>query len=54
MKGMEEMGMTDLQFKAFLRGLLADLERVKETPGAEEKDKELEAIIELHRKALED
>ena len=44
------MGMTDMQFKAYLRGLVADLERaLKESPD----NKELLQMLDRLRKDLE-
>lgn len=50
---MEEMGMTDAQFKDHLRELIAFLERVK-TLEPDEMRKELDEFIERKQKTLED
>lgn len=51
---MEEMGMTDMQYKDHLRGLVADLERIKVLGVEEEAGKEIEALLERFRAAIED
>ena len=51
---MEEMGMTDAQFKDHLRELIAFLERVKDLESLEEVRKELDQFIERKQKTLED
>ena len=48
------MGMTDLQFKDFLRGLLDDLESAKSKEDKEKTDEKLERMIERFKKAVED
>lgn len=50
---MTEMGMSDSQFKAFIRFLLDALEEVKEETG-ENKDKKLDRILENLHSSLED
>ncbi len=50
----EDMGMTDLQFKDFLRGLLDDLESAKSKKDKKETDEKLDRMIERFKKAVED
>jgi hypothetical protein len=42
---MEEMGMSDLQFKSFLKQLVKRMEDAKDEPEAEETKAKLEEII---------
>ncbi len=51
---MEEMGMTDMQYKDHLRGLIADLERIRDAGVSEEAQKEINRLIERFRASLED
>ena len=51
---MEEMGMTDMQYKDHLRGLIADLERIRDAGVGEEAQKEINRLIERFRASLED
>lgn len=51
---MEEMGMTDLQYKDHLRGLVADLRRIKEAGVSEEAAVEIDELIDRFEKAIED
>ncbi len=51
---MEDMGMTDAQFKDHLRELVAFLERVKELESADEMRKELDEFIKRKQQTLED
>lgn len=51
---MEEMGMTDLQFKAYLRGLVRALERIREEEGAEEKNREIDRLLKELEATLQD
>lgn len=51
---MEEMGMTDMQYKDHLRGLIADLERILRAGVSEEAAEEIEAMIARFRASLED
>ena len=48
------MGMTDLQFKDFLRGLIDDLESAMEKEDKEQTDAKLEKMLERFRKAVEE
>ena len=48
------MGMTDLQFKDFLRGLIDDLESAMEKEDKEQTDAKLEKMLERFRKSVED
>lgn len=48
---MEEMGMSDMQFKSYLRELIAAIEKAKE---AQDTDKELDELVERLKKSLED
>ena len=41
----EEMGMTDMQYKDHLRGLIADLERIRDAGVSEEARAEIERLI---------
>lgn len=50
---MEEIGMTDKQFNAFLRQLIENLKRANEQNN-EEKTKEIKKIIDNLQKSLED
>lgn len=47
----EEMGMSDMQFKSYLRELIASLEKARES---EDAVKELEEVIDRLKKSLED
>lgn len=51
---MEEMGMTDMQYKDHLRGLVADLERIKALGVGAEAGKEIETLLERFKAAIED
>lgn len=51
---MDDMGMSDMQFKDYLRGLVNDLERVKAAGVSEKAAEELDRMIERCEKALED
>lgn len=51
---MEEMGMSDMQFKDHLRGLIANLKRIKAAGVSEEAGKEIDELVERFEKALED
>ena len=51
---MEEMGMTDMQYKDHLRGLIEDLERIRDAGVSEEAQKEINRLIERFRASLED
>ena len=42
---MEEMGMTDMQFKSFLKQLIRNLEDAKGEEGKEETDEKLSQIL---------
>lgn len=48
---MEEMGMSDMQFKSYLRELIHSIEQAKDS---ERSDEELEKLIERLKKSLED
>ena len=48
---MEEMGMSDMQFKSYLRELIASLEKAKESGDVE---KEIDELVERLKKSLED
>lgn len=50
---MAEMGMTDSQFKVFVRFLIDALEDVKEEEG-EKKEKKLDRILQNLQSSLED
>lgn len=50
---MKEMGMTDSQFKAFVRFLIDAIEEAKEESG-ENKEKKLDKILENLQSSLED
>lgn len=43
---MEEMGMSDLQFKSFLKRIVSELKEATEADDKEESDKKLKALIE--------
>lgn len=45
MEGVQEMGMTDLQFKSWLKQIIRGLEGAKEKSTKEETDKELEELL---------
>ncbi|MCD7764685.1 MAG: hypothetical protein LUI14_16155 [Lachnospiraceae bacterium] len=42
---MEEMGMTDLQFKSWLKQLIRGLEGAKDASSKEETDQKLECLL---------
>jgi len=48
------MGMTDSQFKAFIRFVLDSLHEVKKEQDAKEKEAKLDKVIDNLQKALED
>lgn len=48
------MGMTDSQFKTFLRFLLNDLQEIRSEKSDEARNAKLEQIINTMQKALED
>lgn len=50
---MEEMGMTDLQFKSFLKMLLDELEDIKEKGVSEEAEKKIERLKERFQSDIE-
>ena len=50
----EEMGMTDMQYKDHLRGLIADLERIRDAGVSEEAREEIERLIARFQVSLED
>lgn len=47
----EEMGMSDMQFKSYLRELIASIEKAK---ASENPSQELEELLTRLRKSLED
>lgn len=51
---MEESGMTDLQFKDHLRGLIYALEDVRDEQDVEKKDEKIQKFIDRLSKTLED
>ncbi len=53
MKGMEEMGMTDLQFKSYLMELVAELERIKELKTDDEKREAIDRMIARYTVTIE-
>lgn len=48
------MGMTDIQFKAFIRFVLSDLQEVRAQKDEELRNAKLDRIIDNLQKALED
>lgn len=50
----EEMGMSDLQFKDHLRGLIAELERIKADGVSDKAAADIDALIDRFKAALED
>ena len=50
---MEEMGMTDLQFKSFLKRLVADLEEAKEKSKEPEVIEKLDEMIQSFKSDIE-
>lgn len=48
------MGMTDSQFKAFIRLVLDDLMEIQAEKDPEKRDKKTKKVIEILQKALED
>ena len=48
------MGMTDSQFKAFIRLVLDDLTEIQSEKGPERRDEKLRKVIDILQKALED
>lgn len=50
----KNMGMTDSQFKAFIRFLIDALEETKEEKDAIKKEKKLEKVLENLQSSLED
>lgn len=51
---MEDMGMTDKQFNAFIRFLIDDLKEAKEEQDMEKKDARIKKILENLQSTLED
>ena len=51
---MDDMGMTDKQFKSHVRFLLKDLKEVKAEKDAGKREEKLEQIIETLQATLED
>ncbi|MGI6590362.1 MAG: hypothetical protein ACOX1O_01920 [Eggerthellaceae bacterium] len=51
---MEEIGMTDLQYKDMLRKQIREYERIKELGVSKEAESEIDAEIARMRKAIED
>ncbi len=51
MERYEEMGMSDMQFKSYLRELVASLEKAKES---EEPKEEIESLIGRLKQTIED
>lgn len=51
---MEDMGMTDKQFNAFIRFLIDDLKEAKEEQDMEKKDARIQKILENLQSTLED
>ncbi len=51
---MEEVGMTDLQFKAYLRAVIEDFEKVKKLGVSDEAKAEIEAIVARYQKSVEE
>ena len=54
LKGSDTMGMSDAQFKAFIRVALRDLEDALKAATPEEKDRIIKALSEDFQKTLED
>lgn len=50
----EEMGMSDMQFKDHLRGLIDNLESIKAKGVSDEAANEIDKLIKRFEKALED
>lgn len=50
---MEETGMTDLQFKSHLMELVAELERIKELTGDDEKREAIDRMIARYTVTIE-
>lgn len=50
----EEVGMMDLQFKSFLRGMVADLQRIKAAGVSEDAAKSVDDLIERYKTGLEE
>lgn len=48
------MGMTDMQFKDFLRGIIDDLKEAKTAGVSEEAEAKIEKLIKRFEAALED
>ena len=48
------MGMTDSQFKAFIRFVLSDLQEVRAQKDEEPRNAKLDQVIDTLQKALED
>ena len=51
---MKEMGMTDGQFKSYVRFLLDDLQELKKETNEKKKEEKLDKVIENLQKSLED
>lgn len=50
---MQEMGMTDLQFKSWLKQIIRGLESAKEEHSKEETDKKLDELLQDLREDLQ-
>lgn len=51
---MEEMGMTDKQFKSFIRFLIKDLKAVEKEENKDKQQEQLKEIIDILQQTLED
>ena len=50
---MEEMGMTDLQYKSILKSIVSDLEEVREATSEPEAIKKLDEMIQRFKSDIE-
>lgn len=51
---MEEMGMTDTQFKSFIRFLIKDLKAVEKEENIDKQQEQINEIIDILQQTLED
>lgn len=51
---MEEMGMTDKQFKSFIRFLIKDLKAVKKEENKDKQQEQIDEILDNLQQTLED
>ena len=53
-KGDDTMGMSDAQFKAYIRAMMLHTQEAREETDPKKKDEKLDAIIKNYQQSLED